>query len=267
MSLKIIDENGNKKYFKEEDFVIPGISAEDLSESRYEQAKQSISIVIENVQGIGHFDTVLGEVIDCETNKVVANDKIGDTKKAELRINHKLKMSDGTIKPIPKAMPTSVYVPVGTSYLPKTLKQLSSYIHVGNSMNGGLVTVDKSGAEIDFYYTEPNPLINAKFSADGKEIELSTQDILDGSTVVRALYNGDFLSEAEYFIYNGETIKYKTLKDYTLVKVIVWKSLVGFDAVSIYAGNNIRIQGVTCNCADFSGIYGKYAEHEYKYNS
>ncbi len=81
-----------------------------MYEFEYEPAKQSLSIKIDNIHGIDMGDTVLGEVIDCATNSVIATDKTETAPRSKINIHHKLKTSDDTVTPMPNTYTTTLHV-------------------------------------------------------------------------------------------------------------------------------------------------------------
>lgn len=225
LSLRILDENKQNKYVAEEEFEIPPLP-DKAAEFEYEPAKQSLSVKIENLGTILFKETVVGEVIDCETGEVVASDKTETAVRRKVNINYKIKASDGTLKEMPGVYQTTVYVIDETCYSPKTPLWLNGYIYEGNSIKDGNSLVITSDTDIDFYYREPNPKTETYISEDKNNFEIKPSDVKNGSLIVLAFYDGDRLCDIKTKVYTGENVKQTTDKHYTSVKTTVWRNLI-----------------------------------------
>lgn len=225
LSLRVLDENKANKYVAEKEFEIPPLPDDAYYEFEYEPAKKSLSVKIDKLGTILFKDTVVGEVIDCETGEVVASNKTETEVKRRVNINHKIKAEDGTLKDMPGAYQTTVYVPDGIAYSPRKMWQLNGYIYEGNSLENGEDTVINADTDIVFYYHEPKPVTETVISEDKKSFEIKAVDVKLGSVIILALYDNDRLCDLKTEAYSGEILKYTTDKYYTSAKTMVWRDL------------------------------------------
>lgn len=190
LTLQIIDENGNDKYYTEQEFAIPPVPENALYEYEFEPSKQSVSVKLSNMLEMTHQDKVLGKVIDCETNEVIATDKTARLTQHTVNIHHKIKASDGSVYEMPNTMVTKIPLKEGETYTPKALKQLNGYIYTGNSLTGESITMANEDTDIDFYYKTAEPAAWVDISENGKSFVVNVKDIRDGNAVILALYDG-----------------------------------------------------------------------------
>lgn len=220
LSLQIIDEYGNVKISKEEEFFIPPLPDYSMYEYEYEPAKQSLSLKIDKVSGLTFRDKILGQVIDCKTNKVVATDKTASLARIKVNIHHKLKNADGTVTDMPNTKVSTVYVAEGDDYLLNPPKCLSGYSYLGNSLSADKITAAEADIDVDYYYGTVG--LAAKISADGKTITVTPSNVAAGNKVVLAMYDGEVVREIKSFLCDGADIVYLPQEKYTSVKAFAW---------------------------------------------
>lgn len=233
MVLEITDSNGERKFYKEEDFVIPALP----SEYNIDDARKSISVTINNVSGLVIGDKISGQVIDTDKNEVIATDKTDKIPMSKITIHHKIKTPLGRIADMPKTLPTTIYVPKGTTYKPKDLLQLNGYTYIGNSLDNGETEITGETLEIDFYYqgtAETDielPGTITTVSDDGKTFTVKAYNLKENNIIVLSLYNGDSLCEAGFFRYDGNDITFTAKEDYTYAEVMVWEDLTNIQPI------------------------------------
>lgn len=218
--LQIIDEYGNVKISKEEEFFVPPLPVYSMAENDYEPAKQSLSLKIDRVSGLTFRDKILGQVIDCKTNKVVATDKTASLARRKVNIHHKLKNADGTVTDMPNVSVSTVYVAEGDDYSPKPPKRLGGYTYLGNSLGADKITAADADIDVDYYYGTVG--LAAEISADGKTVTVTPSNVAAGNKVVLAMYDGEAVCEIKSFVCDGAVVVYSPQEKYTSVKAFVW---------------------------------------------
>ncbi len=224
LSLKITDKNGAVKLFKEQAFTIPPLS----NEYNFDPARKSLSVVIEDVDGLCYGDKIFGTVTDADTQSVVASIKSNMTK---ININHKIKDENGNVSAIPKTSQTTVYVPTEYGYCPKTPKQLNGYVYVGNSLKNQKINLTGKNVDVDFYYRKENGIKETKTYISGKTFTVKPRNIPGNTRIILALYDGSVLNEIKSFVYNGDDITYTTNINFTHATVMAWENLNGISPV------------------------------------
>ena len=135
------------KYQKEEEFTIPALS------NSYDPnaARESLSIVLNDVSGLVRGDKLEGKVVDTDTGEVLATDKTDQQVWNTVNIHYQLKNTDGTYSDIPEVAPAIVYVPANTTYVLRK-PELSDYTYIGNSVCQDEIKVSEADTEITYYY-------------------------------------------------------------------------------------------------------------------
>lgn len=135
------------KYQKEKEFTIPALS------NSYDPnaARESLSIVLNQVSGLVRGDKLEGKVVDTDTGEVLATDKTDQQVWNTVNIHYQLKNTDGTYSDIPEVAPAIVYVPANTTYVLRK-PELSDYTYIGNSVCQDEIKVSEADTEITYYY-------------------------------------------------------------------------------------------------------------------
>lgn len=234
---KITDKYNNIKHSVQQDFNIPALS--NIYDPKPSQ--KSLSVTIEKPTDLQQGDLITAQVIDIDTNKILATNKTQNTVIYKLNINHRIKDKNGNTYDMPNSKTTTLRVPKDSVYTLPVFKQLNGYTYVGNSSNSASVTVSDFNTTIDFYYQEPiKKSINISLSADNKTVFVTPQNILDNISVILAFYDNNELNskesdlyditlkEVKIINYNPETdndITYTPTTEFSAVKVFTWNSL------------------------------------------
>lgn len=228
IKLQISGVNGDVKRSEEKEFVIKPLT----NVYNHEEAAASVSVVLENVEGLVDGDKIFGTIIDKDTNTILATDKTEANGRFRVTIHHKIKDENGQISEMENVMPSSIFIPANGVYYPQATKQMNGYTYIGNSLNSS-ETVVSDDMDIDFYYSKDKNTIGTKttFDADKKSFSINGNNIPDGSVVILALYDEDRLSEVKRFIYDGNEIKYITDKTVDGAKVFVWRDTEMFEPI------------------------------------
>ncbi len=148
MSFRIIGADGTTvKYSAEKEFTIPALT----NSYDPDAARESLSIVLQDVCGLTNGDRLDGKIVDMDTQEVLATDKTGDQAWSTVNIHYRLKAEDGTETEIPDTKTSIVHVPRNATY---TLRnpELSGYICVGNSVDQDKITITEESMDIAYYY-------------------------------------------------------------------------------------------------------------------
>lgn len=135
------------KYQKEKEFTIPALS----NSYDPDAARESLSIVLNDVSGLVRGDKLEGKVVDTDTGEVLATDKTDQQVWNTVNIHYQLKNTDGTYSDIPEVAPAIVYVPANTTYVLRK-PELSDYTYIGNSVCQDEIKVSEADTEITYYY-------------------------------------------------------------------------------------------------------------------
>ncbi len=163
----------------------------------------------------------MGKVIDKEKNEVVATDKSEESRIFKVNIRHKLKNADGSFENMKNTFTTTIYVPEGTTYIPKNQKQLNGYDYDGNSLENGKIENINRDIDVDFYYRNYFKGTKTKVSENGIKYVIKPFNIEKNSTIILALYDGEKLGKVQIFNCNGKEMSYTTDKIYSNAKVMV----------------------------------------------
>lgn len=71
-------------------------------------------------------------------------------------------------------------------------------------------------------------------SKNGKNFEITAENIPDGSAVVLAMYNEDVLCDVKKFTYCGEIMEYAAGCEFAKAKVMVWDGVTGIRPICPY---------------------------------
>ena len=152
MSFRIIGADGiTVKYSAEKEFTIPALT----NSYDPDAARESLSIVLNDVYGLTNGDRLDGKIVDMDTQEVLATDKTADQAWSTVNIHYRLKMEDGTETDLPATKTSIVHAPRNSTY---TLRnpELSGYACVGNSVDQDKITITEDSMDIVYYYQENN---------------------------------------------------------------------------------------------------------------
>lgn len=234
LTLEITDANGERKFYNEKIETIAALTNEYATDD----ARKSISVTIDNVDGLTDGDKVSGQLIDVEQNKVIATDKSETTPIKTVSIHHKLKTANGVISDMPNTKTTTIYIPQGTTYTPATLHQLNGYSYIGNSLNDAQTEITDDNLDIDFYYEnddEPSDLTkgtSTSLSDDGKTFTITPFGLVENNIIFLALYDENHsLIEVCVSRYSGNNVTHTTTVDYSFAEVMVFKDLTNIQPI------------------------------------
>ena len=148
--LRIVAADGTTvKYEKEQDYTIPALS------NYYDPdaARESLSVVIQDVTDLVKGDTLDGEIIDTDTGKVLATDKTAEQSWSTVNLHYELKKQDGTTETVPRTAVSTVYVPKNSTYSLRN-PALSGYTFAGSSEDTDEIKVTEDSKDITYYYEE-----------------------------------------------------------------------------------------------------------------
>ena len=148
--LRIVAADGTTvKYEKEQDYTIPALS------NYYDPdaARESLSVVIQDVTDLVKGDTLDGEIIDTDTGKVLATDKTAEQSWSTVNLHYELKKQDGTTETVPRTAVSTVYVPKNSTYSLRN-SALSGYTFAGSSEDTDEIKVTEDSKDITYYYEE-----------------------------------------------------------------------------------------------------------------
>ena len=148
--LRIVAADGTTvKYEKEQDYTIPALS------NYYDPdaARESLSVVIQDVTDLVNGDTLDGEIIDTDTGKVLATDKTAEQSWSTVNLHYELKKQDGTTETVPRTAVSTVYVPKNSTYSLRN-PALSGYTFAGSSEDTDEIKVTEDSKDITYYYEE-----------------------------------------------------------------------------------------------------------------
>lgn len=219
VKLEIIGENGDSKRSTEQEYVIKPLT----NVYNHEEAFASVSVVIENVEGLVDGDRISGTIVDKNAGEVLATDKTEAIGRSKVTIRHKIKDKNGQVSDMENVSPSAVYVPKNSVYTPHRVNSVNGYTYVGNSLNNGSITATED-TEIEFYYRKDSGEVGTTttISEDKKTFSIEASNIPVGSVIILAMYNGDTLSDVKCFTYDGNTMSYTTDKAVSGAKVLVW---------------------------------------------
>lgn len=152
MSFRIIGADGiTVKYSAEKEFTIPALT----NSYDPDAARESLSIVLNDVYGLTNGDRLDGKIVDMDTQEVLATDKTADQAWSTVNIHYRLKMEDGTETDLPATKTSIVHAPRNSTY---TLRnpELSGYTCVGSSVDQDKITITEDSMDIVYYYQENN---------------------------------------------------------------------------------------------------------------
>lgn len=148
--LRIVAADGTTvKYEKEQDYTIPALS------NYYDPdaARESLSVVIQDVTDLVKGDTLDGEIIDTDTGKVLATDKTAEQSWSTVNLHYELKKQDGTTETVPRTAVSTVYVPKNSTYSLRN-PALSGYTFAGSSEDTDEIKATEDSKDITYYYEE-----------------------------------------------------------------------------------------------------------------
>ena len=150
MSFRIIGADGiTVKYSEEQEFTIPALT----NSYNPDAARESLSIVLNDVYGLTNGDRLDGKIVDMDTQEVLATDKTADQAWSTVNIHYRLKMEDGTETDLPATKTSIVHAPRNSTYALRN-PELSGYACVGNSVDQDKITITEDSMDIVYYYQE-----------------------------------------------------------------------------------------------------------------
>lgn len=213
---RVTDNSDTDKYYKEEIFEVPPFLNDDD-----ENAKKSLSLTFENVSGLTETDRASGQVIDCATESVVATERTERIPMSRVEIHHKIKDKNGIVSEMPNTFTTTLYIPKGTMFLPKSLKQLNGYSYIGNNWASSATAVTEAVVEVDYYYGEKK----IDVVRNGKTLKITPMNIPTGSVIIAAFYDSERLVEINDIVCDGQPAEYTAQNDFSYAKVFAFEKL------------------------------------------
>ncbi len=224
LSLEITDRNGNRKFYQEKAFTVAPL----INEFYIDEARMSLSVVIEAVSGLCDGDRIYGRVTDSDSNTVVATDKTAAAI-GRLKLHYKLKNADGSVTEMPYTYPATVYLPQGAIYRLNPPARLNGCVYVGSDTEKGEIKLEGESANVVFYYMKPADRVRTQTTvSDDGTYTIKLYNIETNSSVVLALFTDKTLNAVRHFTYNGSDIVYNAGRKYSAAKVMVLNNMKSF---------------------------------------
>ena len=180
LTFRILSADGQTvKYQKEQEFIVLPLN----SWYRPDDARASLSLVFESVQGLVVGDQLEGRVIETETQRVLATDKTAEQAWSTVNVHYVLKDQEGAGTAVPQTTTAVAHVPTGSDY---TLRypQVYGYTCVGSSESTDTVQITGNSKDITYYYQVNNNPTERPIAA----LEIDAKK--DGSAVLQAKVTG-----------------------------------------------------------------------------
>ena len=162
LSLKTFNANGSVKQSEEKTFFIPRYGdSEKYLDMNSRQSLRSLSVKMQCNENYNGTETILGEVIDEDTGKVLATDKDLWTSSERATLNIKYVDSDTKLD-LKNVGGAAVYLRSGETYQVTHPRSVAGYRYVRNDSTNDRIVMDSKTKTLTYYFVkdaslEPEP--------------------------------------------------------------------------------------------------------------